>query len=90
MSRGIRQFAVMLVIASFVLIAVHAYLLDEKLSEQQDCPFCQWLKNLAQGASPTVAIVGVQILGDAFSEPVLVFSVKPHHASFSARSPPSA
>jgi hypothetical protein len=90
MSRRVRQFAVMLVIVSFVLLAAHSHLFDEKPSEQGSCPYCQWLHNLSHGESPSAALVIVQIVGDALPLPACVLFDKLPRAPFSARSPPLA
>jgi hypothetical protein len=78
------------VIVSFLLIAVHASLLHETLSQQRDCPFCQWLHNLVQGALPAVLVVGAVLIARASAKPIPVLADKPHHLPFAARSPPSS
>jgi hypothetical protein len=90
MPRRLRQFAVVLMVVSFALMAAHSYLLHEKPSEQQNCPLCHWLQNLTQGETPILAVEGVQIVSPASPDPPLVLCEKPHRAPFSARSPPSA
>lgn len=90
MPRRLRQFAVVVMIVGFALIAAHSYLLNETPAEQRDCPLCHWLQSLAQGEMPTLAIEGVQMVGPASPEPPPVLCENAHRAPFSARSPPSA
>jgi hypothetical protein len=85
-----RSVVVLTLIVSFMLLAAHVYLLNETPSQQRDCPFCQWLQNLVQGAQPAIVVVGAPLFGRASPEPVLVLSEKPHHLLFLARSPPAA
>ncbi len=77
------------VIVSFMLVAVHAYLLHETPSQQRDCPVCQWLQNLALVAAVAVLVVGVLLIGRASLGPLAVVLARPHHRPFLARSPPS-
>jgi len=83
-----RQFTVVLLMVSFALIAAHSYLLNERPSEQRDCPLCHWFQNLTHGEMPDLAVEGVEIARSASAEVPLVFCAKHHRAPFSARSPP--
>ena len=80
--------AVLLVILAFLLIAVHACVLQESPFQQHNCPLCLWLHNLMKGDVPALFLAGAPAVGRALLEPVLVFLDKPHAQPFSARSPP--
>lgn len=88
MSRRVWQWSVVLVIVSFVLIAVHAPLLGEKLSEQQNCPLCQWLQHLSPGIEIGLAVIVEQAVCPSLPAFCCDSFQEPHHRLFAARSPP--
>ena len=75
---------------SFALVAAHAHLLHETLSEQQKCPLCQWLRQLADDTAPAPLIGLGLFVGPASDEPVRLVLSRPCHQPFSARAPPCA
>ncbi len=84
-----RWAAVATFIVAFLLIAAHAYLLNERPSGQANCPLCHWLQHLGQGVPLVIMAVGVILVARATPNPVPVFCQQAHGLPFSARSPPS-
>lgn len=85
-----RSAVVVLLILSFGGIAVHAYLLDETPSPRDDCPFCHWLHNLVEAATPAVVTAVAILLERLAPEIPSDICVQAHRGPFSARSPPAA
>jgi hypothetical protein len=91
MSRGLAHAAVVfLLVMSFALVAAHAHLLRETPSEQQECPLCRWLRQLADNTAPAPSIAVGPLVGPASREPVRVVLPRPSYPPFSARAPPCA
>ncbi len=83
-----RAFALALMVAAFVLVAVHSYVLHEEITADEACPLCNWGHTLALGQVLGAMAVAISLTGRVLPEPALGCACDPDSRPFSARAPP--